>query len=146
MIVWFGPRGLSSLLLVLLPVFAGLPDAERLFAPAAIVVLLSVLIHGGSLALLGKGDDGRGKRVAPAAPSAPPELGPKSERITLDEVRRLQAAGERVRLLDVRRERAYRESDVKAKGAIRLSPEGNVARAAAELALPRNDWLVAYCA
>src|SRR5207249_2069366 len=54
LIVWFGPRGLSSLLLVLLPVFAGLPGAERLFAPAALVVLVSVVIHGGSLVLLGK--------------------------------------------------------------------------------------------
>jgi sodium/hydrogen antiporter len=138
LIVWFGPRGLSSLLLVLLPVFAGLPGAERLFAPAALVVLLSVVIHGGSLVLLGNGDAGRGKGVA--APE------PRTDRITLDEVRRLEAAGEPVWLLDVRKERAYRESDVKAKGAIRLSPEGNVARAAAELALPRHDWLVAYCA
>jgi NhaP-type Na+/H+ or K+/H+ antiporter len=48
LIVWFGPRGLSSLLLVLLPVFAGLPGAEGLFAPAALVVLLSVVIHGGA--------------------------------------------------------------------------------------------------
>jgi len=146
LIVWFGPRGLSSLLLVLLPVFAGLPGGERLFAPAALVVLLSVLIHGGSLALLGKGDDGHRKSVGPATPSPTPQREPGSERITLDEIRRLEASGERVRLVDVRRERAYRESDVKAKGAIRLSPEGNVARAAAELALPRNDWLVAYCA
>src|SRR5882672_2006222 len=30
LIVWFGPRGLSTLLLVLLPVFAGLPGADRL--------------------------------------------------------------------------------------------------------------------
>jgi NhaP-type Na+/H+ or K+/H+ antiporter len=138
LIVWFGPRGLSSLLLVLLPMFAGLAGAERLFAPAALVVLLSVVVHGGSLVLLGKREGGIGKGVAP--------LKPKSDRITLDEMRRLQAAGEPVWLLDVRKERAYRETEVKAKGAIRLSPEGNVARAAAELALPRHEWLVAYCA
>jgi NhaP-type Na+/H+ or K+/H+ antiporter len=146
LIVWFGPRGLSSLLLVLLPVFAGLPEAERLFAPAALVVLLSVVIHGGSLVLLGKGDGGRGKGGAQPAPSPAPPRQRTSERITLDEMRRLEAAGERVWMLDVRKERAYRESDVKAKGAIRLSPEGNVAVTAAELALPRHDWLVAYCA
>ena len=31
LIAWFGPRGLSSLLLVLVPVFAVVPDAELLF-------------------------------------------------------------------------------------------------------------------
>ncbi|MGH7546244.1 MAG: cation:proton antiporter, partial [Gemmatimonadota bacterium] len=45
-IVWFGPRGLSSLLLVLLPVFAGIPGSEQLFAIVSVVVLVSVVIHG----------------------------------------------------------------------------------------------------
>ncbi|HEX7023420.1 MAG TPA: cation:proton antiporter, partial [Gemmatimonadales bacterium] len=49
-IVWFGPRALSSFLLVLLPVFAGLPGADRLFPVTALVVLLSVLGHGMMLA------------------------------------------------------------------------------------------------
>jgi NhaP-type Na+/H+ or K+/H+ antiporter len=51
LIALFGPRGLSSLLLVLLPVFAGIPDAERLFTITCLVVLLSVVIHGGGIAL-----------------------------------------------------------------------------------------------
>jgi NhaP-type Na+/H+ or K+/H+ antiporter len=157
LIVWFGPRGLSTLLLVLLPVFGGFPGAEALFAPAALVVLMSVVIHGAAQMLLGKGDGGRGTGAAPDV-SALPAAGPagdrapatalvaNDERITLDEVRALQAAGERVRLLDVRTERTYNESDTQARGAIRLSPEGNVGARAAELALPRHDWLVAYCA
>jgi sodium/hydrogen antiporter len=48
LIVWFGPRGLSSLLLVLLPVFAGIAGSERLFAICSFVVLLSVIVHGGT--------------------------------------------------------------------------------------------------
>lgn len=48
LIAWFGPRGLSSLLLVLLPVFAGLPGSEHLFAICCLVVLLSIVLHGGS--------------------------------------------------------------------------------------------------
>jgi len=48
LIAWFGPRGLSSLLLILLPVFAGLPGSDRLFAVCCLVVLLSVVLHGGS--------------------------------------------------------------------------------------------------
>jgi NhaP-type Na+/H+ or K+/H+ antiporter len=159
LIVWFGPRGLSSLLLVLLPVFAGLPGAQDLFPPTAFVVLLSVVIHGGSLMVLGKREGGRGKGKAEALPLPVLEPPPpqatvgestapvaSNERITLDELRRLLAAGERVWLLDVRTERAYGEGDTKAQGAIRIPPEENVAARAAELALPRHDWLVAYCA
>ena len=46
LIAWFGPRGLSSLLLVLLPVFAGLPGAEGLLTICCLVVLCSVVLHG----------------------------------------------------------------------------------------------------
>ena len=52
LIAWFGPRGLSSLLLVLLPVFAGLPGSGYLFAICSLVVLVSVVLHGGSPMLL----------------------------------------------------------------------------------------------
>jgi cell volume regulation protein A len=52
LIAWFGPRGLSSLLLVLLPVFAGLPGGEQLFAVCSLVVLVSVVLHGGAPMLL----------------------------------------------------------------------------------------------
>jgi sodium/hydrogen antiporter len=158
LIVWFGPRGLSSLLLVLLPVFAGLPGAEGLFAPTALVVLFSVVLHGGAQMLMGKGEGGRRKGGAVPIATPLPETAPPpgrapaiapvadAQRITLDEVRRLQVAGTRVQLLDVRTERSYNETDTQARGAIRLPPEGNVAARAAELALPRHDWLVAYCA
>jgi len=69
----------------------------------------------------------------------------RRDRITLAELKELEARGERVVLLDVRKDRAWNESDQKARGAIRLHPDG-AARGAAELALPRHDWLVAYCA
>ena len=48
-IALFGPRGLSSLLLTLLPVFAGIPGAERLFSVACLVVLCSIVLHGGGI-------------------------------------------------------------------------------------------------
>jgi len=141
LIVWFGPRALSTLLLVLLPVFAGLPNAESLFAPAALVVLLSVVVHGGALMVFEQ------KHPAPKG-TAPPlegsQIGRTPERITLDELKALQARGERVIILDVRKENSWNESDQKARGAIRLPPD-NAAERAAELALPRQDWLVAYC-
>lgn len=54
LIAWFGPRGLSSLLLILLPVFAGLPGSEQLFHVCSLVVLVSVVLHGGSPMLLAR--------------------------------------------------------------------------------------------
>src|SRR5687768_4377357 len=46
LIAWFGPRGLSSLLLVLLPVFAGVPGTEKLLPVCCLVVLVSIVVHG----------------------------------------------------------------------------------------------------
>lgn len=43
---WFGPRGLNSLLLVLLAVQAHVPGAERLMAITGVVVIVSVVLHG----------------------------------------------------------------------------------------------------
>jgi NhaP-type Na+/H+ or K+/H+ antiporter len=54
LIAWFGPRGLSSLLLVLLPVFAGQSGSDQLFAICSLVVLVSVVLHGGSPMLLAR--------------------------------------------------------------------------------------------
>jgi NhaP-type Na+/H+ or K+/H+ antiporter len=54
LIGWFGPRGLSSLLLILLPVFAGLPGSEHLFAVCSLVVLVSIVLHGGWPMLLAR--------------------------------------------------------------------------------------------
>ena len=45
-IAWFGPRGLSSLLLALLVVIGHVPDAERLLALTGVVVIASVVAHG----------------------------------------------------------------------------------------------------
>jgi NhaP-type Na+/H+ or K+/H+ antiporter/rhodanese-related sulfurtransferase len=54
LIAWFGPRGLSSLLLVLLPVFEGLPHSEYLLTICCLVVLFSVVLHGLTPSLLTK--------------------------------------------------------------------------------------------
>jgi NhaP-type Na+/H+ or K+/H+ antiporter len=147
LLAWFGPRGLSSLLLVLLPVFAGVALAPRLFEVVSLVVLLSVAIHGGSLVLADRMIGGASPAPS-SAPPAEPAAPAVAERLTLAELRRLQEAGEEVVLLDVRKESAYAASELQARGAVRVSPDG-ADRAAAEaerLALPRGAWLVAYCA
>ncbi|MFY9610154.1 MAG: cation:proton antiporter [Blastocatellia bacterium] len=80
LIAWFGPRGLSSLLLILLPVFAGLPGSDRLFSICSLVVLVSVVLHGGSPMLLARAarkkalrEDASIAADAVASPSAPGE-------------------------------------------------------------------------
>ena len=158
LIAWFGPRGLSTLLLVLLAVFAGVPDAERLFAIACLVVLLSVVLHGGGIALFLR----RQVDVVPLPPSTPPrrpmlpvveetEALPAApavevpERITIGELRELQAHEAPVVLVDARSDRTYRGDGLRAAGAVRVPPEDAV-RTARQLGLEQHATLVVYCA
>jgi len=172
LLAWFGPRGLSSLLLVLLPVFAGLPGSDRLFAICSLVVLLSVVIHGGSPMLLAKIARKRELELSrvpqadtPPEPEKPArrslpvieidstsqsnsqsnivEVG--SQSITFEELKKLQDAGEPVIILDVRTDRSLETSDHKAKNAVRINPD-HAALEAREAKLPKDAWLIAYCA
>jgi NhaP-type Na+/H+ or K+/H+ antiporter/rhodanese-related sulfurtransferase len=74
LIAWFGPRGLSSLLIVLLPVFAGLAGSQQLFSICALVVLVSVVLHGGSPLLLAGLARKRAAREARALEAAGDEV------------------------------------------------------------------------
>lgn len=147
LISWFGPRGLSSLLLVLVTVFAGMPGSDRLFALCSLVVLLSVVLHGGSVMFLGNQERGEPSTESPGeqpvAPAVP--AGPVPEKIDLAEMLRLREAGEPVVVLDVRSARSYETSGQIAPGTIRLDPERSV-QEAERLHLPREAWLVAFCA
>jgi NhaP-type Na+/H+ or K+/H+ antiporter len=149
-IAWFGgPRGLSSLLLILLPVFAGVQGSERLFAITCLVVLLSVVIHGTAIAVYLRKTEGPvpdDLDVSDAKPTKKPDpAGKVPERITLEELRRLREAGEPVILADVRKDRAYDADTIKAAGAIRLPPDDAVRRAR-ELGLDQHATVVLYCA
>jgi sodium/hydrogen antiporter len=197
LIAWFGPRGLSSLLLVLLPVFAGLPGSEHLFAICCLVVLLSVVVNGGSPMLLGGSsrrralheetppadvamqqpppavsaaldpiNDGHTAASTPANVSSSwdPEVSASTinsielsagdeghasalpaESLTIAQLRRLWDTGVPIVILDVRTDRTYNPSSTQAHRAVRLPPD-HVAERASELNLPREAWLVAYCA
>jgi NhaP-type Na+/H+ or K+/H+ antiporter len=149
-IAWFGgPRGLSSLLLILLPVFAGVQGSERLFAITCLVVLLSVVIHGTAIAVYLRKTEGPvpdDLDVSDAKPTKKPDpAGKVPERITLEELRRLREAGEPVILADVRKDRAYDADNIKAEGAIRLPPDDAVRRAR-QLGLDHHATVVLYCA
>ena len=164
LIAWFGPSGLSSLLLILFPVFAGVPGADRLFAVCSLVVLLSVVIHGTSPMLLARFCKEKAKqepepetetatplpepqRVAPAEVQTVSETAgePGAQTVTLEEFERLRRLGEKVIVLDVRTERSLETSESMAQGAVRMPPE-HVAAQARELQLPKDAWLIAYCA
>jgi NhaP-type Na+/H+ or K+/H+ antiporter len=155
LIAWLGPRGLSSLLLVLLPVFAGLPGSERLFTISSLVVLLSVVLHGGGIAVFVRKREAAMRARQPSTPAPPltaasdSRLAPAAdaipERITLDELRELWRRNEPVVLLDVRTERSFATDPVLARGAVRLPPEEAVPRVT-QLNPPRSATLVAYCA
>lgn len=177
LISWFGPRGLSTLLLVLLPVFAGLPGSDRLFAICSLVVLFSVVLHGGSLMTLrpsgprpareqdverdarsGEEDFSASLPLMQELPATlrtasetadghltDNTIPSSSERITLSEIEQLRRAGEQVVILDARTTRTFEESGLLAADATRLHPDHAV-QEATRLDLPRDAWLVAFCA
>lgn len=149
LIAVFGPRGLSSLLLALLPVFAGVAEAEQLFSITALVVLASVVFHGAAITYFLRTN----AEVAPA-PVARPSLPvidsaehteDVPEKITIDEVKKLRDAGEGVLILDARADRNRRNSTTQAAGSIRVHPHEPV-RDAKALQLSRRATLVVYCA
>jgi hypothetical protein len=154
-IAWFGPRGLSSLLLILIPVFAGVPQTEQLFFICCLIVLLSVVLHGVSLMLLARPQapsSGMGAtRVAGEAPMcnleeacpAAREVG--GERISVEELRALQSAGAPVLIVDVRADMSFNSSALQAQGALRIPPD-QVVRRLTELNVPRQSWIVVFCA
>ncbi len=144
LIAWFGPSGLSSLLLILLPVFAGVPGSDRLFAVCSLVVLASVVVHGGSPMLLAGADRKRAQREQVEAKKEATPTEAESERISVEELQRLWEANEPVTVLDVRTERSLEGSRTQARGAVRMVPE-HVGAQARELGLREDAWLVAYC-
>ena len=169
LIAVFGPRGLSSLLLALLPVFAGIPNAEEIFTLTSVVVLLSVIVHGGGTAFFlrrasARGAGGPAQAPAPLSRSAAVaqpigstpvaslsgpdpvrEFSPEPELITIDELRDLQVKGEPVVVVDARSDRNYDIDSHMAGSAIRLNPEDPV-RDATQKRLSQRATLVVYCA
>ena len=176
LIALFGPRGLSSLLFALLPVFADMPGAEYIFTVTCLVVLMSVIMHGGGIGVFLRRHAGplrpaisvsiatapaaRRESSAvlagahPAQPQPPATAagavaGTASEaqpdRITIEELRQLNATGALVTIVDARAERSYGADEIQAVGAVRLPPEDAV-RTATEIGLSHHGTLVVYCA
>ncbi|MCI0418113.1 MAG: cation:proton antiporter [Acidobacteria bacterium] len=166
LIAWFGPRGLSSLLLVLLPVFAGVPGTEQILPVCCLVVLVSVVVHGISpLVLLRESSDSASAHPVsgpidsrPASPEPAP--GRRSiaasdaktgrrladpQYIEIPELQALQRAGELVVVVDARTDRTFNDSEFLAQGAMRLSPDRAILEAE-QRNLPRDFALAVFCA
>lgn len=158
LIAWFGPRGLSSMLLVLLPVFATIDGSVALFNSASFVVLVSVLVYSFVPMFLNRNQTAGEAEFTPpvTVPTLPPVNGGPTTpitdiiehrpvpRITLSEVQQLQKAGHPVLLVDARSERSYKTGKPQARNAIWLPPDHAVAQAI-KLDLPREATLVVYC-
>jgi rhodanese-related sulfurtransferase len=154
LIAWFGPRGLSSLLLILVPVFAGVPGSEQLFVVCCLVVLLSVALHGGSLMLLGRTpppaaslSTGQTDTATPKADDGAPlpvAAANDSDRISIEELRALQSSGAPLLIVDVRAETSFNSSAFQARGALRI-PADQIVRRITELNVPRQTWIITFC-
>jgi hypothetical protein len=166
LIAWFGPRALSSLLLVLLPVIAGVPGSESLVPICCLVVLFSVLLHGLSPNLLFRNAPGR---EIPTGPTPGPKLlvreegttsgalvpvdedvpegqpQTESEYISITEVTDLQSRSQPVLIIDARSERTYNDRTEEIPGAIRLHPDSAV-QMARDRGIPKTAVLAVLCA
>ena len=172
MISLFGPRGLSSLLFALLPVFGAVAGAEYVFTVTCLVVLMSVVLHGGGIALFLRANSLRAP--AAAAPASTPASGPAPgalnaappvtagpaletrntdgstaatapERISIAELRDLWDRGTPVTIIDARADRSHAADDLQAVGAVRIPPDDAV-RSATAIGLTHHGTLVIYCA
>jgi hypothetical protein len=132
-----------------------------------------VVVHGGGTAIFLRSSGllsspGPAGVIAPlnraaavAAPASPNQVAAPAEssllkpaqaaeepaplRITIDEMRALQAKGEPVTIVDARSLRTYDSDPLIATGAVRISPEDPV-RDATEKRLSQRATLVVYCA
>lgn len=156
LIAWFGPRGLSSLLLVILAVAAGIPQSDRVFGVVSVVVLVSVVAHGMSATPV-LAWYGRSLRRADLAEEVAADAGTllrnKNDggRLRLGDVPRmapaalagLLAAGDPVTVVDVRRESGYDRSGRRILGSLRIPVDEIVARIGE---IPRDRPAVLSCA
>lgn len=147
---WFGPRGLSSLLLALLVVQAGVPDGERLLALVGMVVCVSVLLHGASASPLSAW---YGRRVATSQRTLAEEREGTASglfqreasgvpRISVEELAKRLAGLNPPIVLDVRSRAHHSQEVYEIPGSIRVLPD-RVEEWAAKAT--RDRAVVTYC-
>jgi sodium/hydrogen antiporter len=151
LLAWFGPRGLNSILLLILAVTNGIPDPQGVFGIVGVVVLASVLLHGTTATPLAMW---YGRRVARL--DLPEETmagagamlhvddangaAPRMEPAALADLLR---TGQPVTVIDVRRRQPFEASKERIPGAIRI-PLDELADRIGEI--PRDRPVVLSCA
>ncbi|MGH2598373.1 MAG: cation:proton antiporter [Dehalococcoidia bacterium] len=147
-IAFFGPLGLSSLLLVLVMLHNGVPEADRLFAIVGVVVVISVVVHGMSATPLGAWYGRRLARVTLAEERESTAAGllrgeaVQMSRISVDELARRLAEPNPPLVLDVRTRSQYALDPNRIPGSVRVPPDQVAEWAAAQ---DRARAIVAYC-
>ena len=145
---WFGPRGLNSLLLVLLVVQAGIAGSELLLATIGIVVLASVAIHGATAIPFGAWYGQRALKetlVEERESTAAGLFGheePEVSVITPSELNRLLAGPSPPIVLDVRSRSGFERDGFQIPGSLRVLPD-QVTEWATNQTKDRS--IVAYC-
>jgi sodium/hydrogen antiporter len=150
-LAWFGPRGLSSLLLALLLVLNDVPQAEPLLAVTGVVVIASVILHGVSAtpvaAWYGRTvarttlPEERESTAAGLFEGAPDE-GDGIPRVTPPELAAQLQAESPPLVLDVRSRSQYERDRSQIPGSVRVLPDDVDRWAAAQ---PEPRAVVAYC-
>ncbi len=126
---WFGPRGLNSLLLALLAVQAGVPEAELLLSTVGIVVFASVIIHGGTAAPLISwyGKKAAAETFSEEREGTAPGLFTPGEaataRVRVEELSRQLQTEAPPLLLDVRSRSTYMRDGARIAGGVRVLPD-----------------------
>ena len=151
-IAWFGPRGLSALLLALLVVEAKAPHATDVLAITGVVALVSVLLHGMTATPASRW---YGERVAKAH-DAPPEeresglsglfTGEAGDipRVTPEALRAALDGPNPPLVLDVRTRGQYAETDGQIPGSVRVLPD-QIREWVAQTRPAKDRAIVAYC-
>ncbi|MCC6403003.1 MAG: cation:proton antiporter [Fimbriimonadaceae bacterium] len=132
-IVWFGPRGLSTLLLVLVPVFERTKGAEAVFPYAALVVVVSILLHGGTAMLSGR-----------RAAARPAEAEPNPIVQPLAVIQEWSDIGRSVVFVDARSHLEHSRAERDLAQAVRIDPDF-VAKSIKREGLAPSDWQAVFC-
>jgi NhaP-type Na+/H+ or K+/H+ antiporter len=145
---WFGPRGLSALLLALLAVQARVPDAVRLLAVTGVVALVSVLVHGATATPISQWYErllARRTRAEEREASAGGlfrKAANEVPRVSADELARELEGPNPPIVLDVRTRAEYEQSAGSIPGSVRVLPDQILEWAAR---IPHDRRVVAYC-
>ena len=152
LLAWFGPRGLNSLLLLILAVAEGMPQTDRIFGIVSVVVLASIVLHGTSATPLSAWYGRQAKSHAlPEETLADANLllhrGPSAgeivPRMLPSDLKQRLASGLPTTVLDVRRQSAFGGDPRRIPGAIRMTVDEIPTRLRE---IPKGIPIVLYCA